>query len=369
MKVAIVCPYAWDRPGGVQSHIRSLSPVLRTRGHEVEVFAPETLRLRRDAGREEAEADITAVGRAIDVPANGSIAPIAFGPVAAVRIRRLLARFDPDVIHLHEPLIPSLPMLALLSASAPTVGTFHAAAPYSVLYRISKPLLARVESRLTARTAVSEAARLLIARYFPGEIASTPNGVNVAQFADAPPMDLGPGPTVLFLGRLEPRKGADVLVRAMALLPDLRASLAIAGEGRMRSRLHALATQLGVEAHFLGAVSEVDKARLFRSSDVYCAPNLGGESFGIVLVEAMASGRPVVCSDLKEFRDVAGDAAIFAPAGRPAVLADALRSVLSDPEGARTMGEKASARARAFDWNRLVPNVETIYERASATAH
>lgn len=368
MRVALVCPYAWDRPGGVQSHIRSLAAVLRRRGHEVEVFAPISWRPRGAAGMVEPQDEITPIGRAIGIPANGSVAPITFGPIAAVRIRRALAGFEPDVVHLHEPLIPSLSLLALLSIKAPAVGTFHAAARSSLLYRICGPVLMKVMDRLTARTAVSEAAGRLVARYFPGELLSTPNGVDVGRFAAVAPTELGPGPHVLFLGRLEPRKGADVLIRAMALLSDTGATLVVAGDGRLRSRLQVLATGLGGRVRFLGAVSEADKARLLRSCDLYCAPNLGGESFGIVLVEAMAAGCPIVCSDLEEFEVVAGDAAIFAPVGRPAPLAEALRSVLSDPERALTMRKKSSARACVYDWSRLVTGVEAIYERSCAAA-
>jgi phosphatidyl-myo-inositol alpha-mannosyltransferase len=365
----MVCPYAWDRPGGVQSHIRSLAAVLRRRGHEVEVFAPLSWRRRGDvAGAIDPEGPITPIGRAVGIAANGAVAPITFGPVAAVRIRRALARFEPDVVHLHEPLIPSLSLLALLSIEVPAVGTFHAAARSSLLYRICRPALIRVMDRLAARTAVSEAAGRLVARYFPGELLLTPNGVDVRRFAEAAPTERGGGPHVLFLGRLEPRKGADVLIRAMALLGDTRASLLVAGDGRLRSRLQALATDLGVAVRFLGAVSEDEKVRLLRSCDLYCAPNLGGESFGIVLVEAMAAGCPIVCSDLEEFKVVAGDAAIFSPVGRSAPLAEALRSVLSDPERARNMRKSSTARASIYDWSRLVTGVEAIYERSCAAA-
>jgi phosphatidyl-myo-inositol alpha-mannosyltransferase len=366
----MVCPYAWDLPGGVQSHVRSLAPALTQRGHDVAVFAPYSWHggkaLGRFAGANEERA--TPVGRTIGVRANGSVAPITFGPVAASRIRQAVAQFEPDVLHLHEPLIPSLSLLALLSATAPTVGTFHAAAPSSLLYRLSKPLLARVVTRLAERTAVSEAARRLVSSYFPGVVSLTPNGIDTAQFADAEPMDMGPGHNVLFLGRLEPRKGAEVVVRAMALLADLDVTLVIAGGGGMRSRLHALADRLGVDVRFLGMVSEEQKLMLFRSCDVYCAPNLGGESFGIVLVEAMASGCPVVCSDLEEFALIVADAAILFPRGDPAALADALRSVLMDPGRARTMRERSIGRARDFDWSRLVPAIETIYDRALTAA-
>jgi phosphatidylinositol alpha-mannosyltransferase len=312
------------------------------------------------------DADVSFVGRAVGVPANGSIAPICFGPVAAFELRRQIARFRPDVMHLHEPLIPSLSLLALLGVRAPAVGTFHAAAPSSSLYRLSRPLLAPAARRLAARTAVSPAAARLIARYFPGDIESTPNGIDVAPFVTAEPTDLGPGPHVLFLGRLEPRKGAEVLIAAMAALRDVGAILHVAGDGRLRGELEASAGRLGLEVRFHGAVSDGDKARLYRSCDVYCAPNLHGESFGIVLVEAMAAGCPVVCSDLEEFRAVAGDAAVLARAGDPTALAEALRSVLTDPERARSMGAVATARAALFDWSRIVPSLEAIYARAAA---
>jgi phosphatidylinositol alpha-mannosyltransferase len=191
--------------------------------------------------------------------------------------------------------------------------------------------------------------------------------VDVRHFAEAQPMELGPAPTVLFLGRLEPRKGAEVLIRAVARLTDMGVTLLIAGDGPHRSRLQALASGVGAEVRFLGTVSEEDKARLLRSCDVYCAPNLGGESFGIVLVEAMAAGCPVVCSDLEEFQVVTGESAVLVPPGEPDLLADALRSVLSNPERALAMKERSSARASSYDWSRLVEGVEAIYERASAT--
>jgi phosphatidylinositol alpha-mannosyltransferase len=194
----------------------------------------------------------------------------------------------------------------------------------------------------------------------------TPNGVDTARFAAAELMDPGTGPRVLFLGRLEPRKGPDVAVRAMASLRDLGATLVVAGEGAMRARLEAMADELELDVRFLGAVAERDKARLFHSCDAYCAPNLGGESFGIVLVEAMASGCAVVCSDLEEFKKVAGDAAVFAPRGNPTALGEALRSVLTNGDLKRQLEATALARAGLFDWSQIVPQVEEIYERVRA---
>jgi phosphatidyl-myo-inositol alpha-mannosyltransferase len=367
VRVAIVCPYAWDRPGGVQSHIRSLARALQGRGHVVRVFASRSLRSEGGLGADAAEVEW--VGRAVGVPANGSIAPICFGPVAAYRIRHELAGFDPDVVHLHEPLIPSLSLLALLSTRAPVVGTFHAAAASNPLYRIFRRVLAPLAQRLAVRTAVSDAAARLVSRYFPGPIDSTPNGIDAASFAGGQPIDLGSRLQVLFLGRLEPRKGAEVALEAMDALKDIGPALVVAGEGPLRTELEATAARLDLDVQFLGVVSETDKLRLLSSCDVFCAPNLGGESFGIVLVEAMASGCAIVCSDLAEFKAVADDAAVFVPAGDPVSLAEALRSVLTDPERADALRERARGRATLYDWARIVPGVEEIYERAFQTRH
>lgn len=355
MRVALVCPYAWDRPGGVQSHVRGLAAALRDRGHEVLVLAPRVSR--RDAP------DATLVGRAVPVPANGSVAPIAFGPLAAVNLRRALREFAPDVVHAHEPLVPSLSLLATAGAG-PAVGTFHASAQSSLGYRAARPFLSRVAARLAARTAVSDAARRLAARYFPGDYTLTPNGVDTERFAGAAPLDLGGGRKILFLSRIERRKGLDVLLQAMALLP-VPATLIVAGTGPEASRCRRLAADLGVKARFIGRVSEDDKPRLYRSVDVYCAPGRGGESFGIVLIEAMAAGTPVVCSDLVGFRDAAGDAARTAAPGDPGGLAGALDEVLADEATARSLRDRGTSRARSFDWSRLVGNVERVYEGAA----
>jgi len=355
MRVALVCPYAWDRPGGVQTHIRSLARVLRGRGHDVAILAPHL-------GRVE-DHDVTIVGRAITIPANGSVAPLSFGPVVAARTRRALAAFAPDVVHAHEPLIPSVSLLALLGSAAPIVGTFHAAAEASLGYRVGKPLLDRAAGRLAARTAVSDQARSLIARYLPGDYALTPNGVEVAAFGSAPPADLGPGKKIVFLGRLERRKGLEVLIQAMTRLRSIDAELIVAGAGPEEKRSRALARRLMVPARFLGRVNDETKASLLARADVYCAPGLGGESFGIVLIEAMAAGAPLVCSSLAGFAAVARGTAVFVEPGDAGYLADALRRVLGD-DGLALRMQKASRRTAAgFDWDRLVGNVEGIYGR------
>ncbi|MDQ3753017.1 MAG: glycosyltransferase family 4 protein [Actinomycetota bacterium] len=360
MRIALVCPYAWDRYGGVQSHVRALAHALNEKGHETGVMAPYLLDRSTLS-----EPGITFVGRAVRVPANGSVAPLAFGPLVASGIREALEEFDAEVIHLHEPLIPSLSLLALsTNAQAPTVGTFHAAAESSLGYRGAKAVLAKAANRLTVRTAVSEAARALAARYFPGEYLITPNGIDVGRFASAEPLDPpfgGRAKSVLFLGRLESRKGLEVLVEAMAGIDDLDASLVVAGSGPDKRSSRALARRLGVEAEWLGRVSEAEKPRIYRSADVYCAPALGGESFGIVLIEAMAAGVPVVCSDLEAFRAVTAGAAELTPPGDPEALAQALRAVLTDSGRAEEMRALSHRGAGRFGWDALVGDVEAAY--------
>lgn len=362
MRVALVCPYAWDRDGGVQSHVRSLAAALRERDHDVTVLAPYVSTPSDDAPE---TPGARRVGKAFGVPANGSVAPIAFGPVAAAAVRRALNASDPDVLHLHEPLIPSLSLLALWSSSVPAVGTFHAAADASLGYRVASPILQRAAGKLAVRTAVSDAARALISRYVPGEYVLTPNGVDTTRFAAAEPVLPPDRRRVLFLSRIERRKGLEVLIQAMTRLRDLDAELVVAGSGPGERAARVLAERLQVPARFLGRVPDDEVPGLYRSADIYCAPGLGGESFGIVLVEAMAAGAPVVCSDLPGFRAVAGGAAELVPPGEAGPLADALRKVLTDEDRADRMRKLSARMAAAFDWTRLVVGVEALYARAA----
>jgi phosphatidylinositol alpha-mannosyltransferase len=216
------------------------------------------------------------------------------------------------------------------------------------------------------KTAVSEAARSLAARYFPGDYAITPNGVEIDRFERAEPLRVGTRPRVLFLGRIERRKGLEVLIQAMARLREVDAHLVVAGEGPSLKEATKLTETLGVPATFLGRLSEDDVPRAYRAADVYCAPGLGGESFGIVLVEAMAAGAPVVCSDLPGFAAVVGDAGLRVPPGDAGSLAEALRRALG-PDSA-DLRRRSSERAHAFDWNVLVGGVEGIYHEARAPA-
>jgi phosphatidylinositol alpha-mannosyltransferase len=300
----------------------------------------------------------------MSIRANGSVAPVSFGPLATAAVRRALEGFAPDVIHLHEPLIPSLSLLALWSSEIPAVGTFHAAAERSIGYGLGRPVLQRAARKLRIRTAVSDAARALVARYLPGDYLLTPNGIDVKTFAEAEPADLGGGKKVLFLGRIERRKGLETLIQAMTRFRDDDVELVIAGDGPEHKDARALADRLLVRARFLGRVDDAMKASLFGRADVYCAPGLRGESFGIVLVEAMAARTPIVCSDLPGFRAVASGTAVLVTPGDAGLLADALRRVVSDQALADRMSTAGARTASAFDWPRLVGNVENIYERA-----
>ena len=342
--------------------MRALARTLRARGHDVLVVGPRSWN-----GSAVPEDGVAVVGRAVGIPANGSVAPLSFGPGAAARVRRTLKVYGPEVVHLHEPLIPSLSLLALWVTDAPTVGTFHAAADASAGYRIARPVLGRAVERLAVRTAVSDAARALVQRYFPGDYVLTPNGVEVERFAAAAPLDLGPGLSVLFLGRIERRKGLDVLIRAMAKLDDIDVTLVVAGTGPEESASRSLAASLEVDIRFIGQIAESDLPGIYRGADVYCAPGVGGESFGIVLVEAMAAGTPVVCSDLDGFRAVAGGAAALVPPGDADALAETLRALLTDPERRAEMSKASRRLSQMYDWGRLVDGVEAVYERASST--
>jgi phosphatidyl-myo-inositol alpha-mannosyltransferase len=355
----IVCPYAWDRYGGVQTHTRSLAHALRLRGHSATVVAPQSSGLELSP-----EDGVRIVGRAMSIPANGSMAPVSFGPAASQGVRLAMEELEPDVVHLHEPLIPSLSLLALRHATAPTVGTFHASAESSFGYKAATGFLERTMRRLQVKTAVSSAARELISRYFPGDYLLTPNGVEVERFAGERPERMGASKEVLFFGRIESRKGLEVLIEAMTFLRDLDLRLTVAGSGPQERHCAARARRLGIEARFMGRPKEEDKSHVFRSADIYCAPGLGGESFGIVLLEAMAAGTPIVCSDLPGFRAVASEAAVLVPPDQPRALAGGIRGVLEDEFTARSLAKAGRSVASLYDWSGLAAGVERAYALA-----
>lgn len=368
LRIGLVCPYSWDIPGGVQAHVRDLAETLIELGHHVSVLAP---------GEEDAPGlpdYVVAVGKAVPIPYNGSIARLQFGVVSAARVRRWLRDGDFDVVHVHEPAPPSLSLLTCMIHDGPLVATFHSASGRSRILALSEPFLQPFLEKLTGRIAVSDAARKMIVEHLGADAVVIPNGVAVAHYADAEPLPGYPrqGGTVGFIGRYnEPRKGIDVLIAALDLLAPSRADLRLllAGRGDAEDFLARLPRSLADRVVLLGMVSEADKARMLRSVDVYCAPNTGGESFGIILLEAMAAGTAVVASDLEAFRRVlsAGDeglaGAVF-ETGSARSLAAALESLLDDPDRRADLVRRGRAAVAPFDWSVVARQVLMVYEVA-----
>ncbi|HEY0815419.1 MAG TPA: glycosyltransferase family 4 protein [Pseudonocardia sp.] len=356
MRVGMVCPYSLDVAGGVQAHVIGLAAALRARGHSVQVLAP--------AQRPVPEF-VTPAGRAVSVPYNGSVARVAFGPVAYGRVRRFIAAHPFDVLHLHEPTTASISAIALLLADGPVVATFHTSTERSRALRALGGVIQPLLEKVTARIAVSPSARRVQVRHLGGDAIEIPNGIDVATFAPRGPRASA---TVAFVGRFdEPRKGMGVLLAALRMLapqrPDLR--LLVVGRGDAAA-LHRAAHPVRVEV--LGAADDAAKAAALASATIFCAPHTGRESFGIVLTEAMAAGAPVVAADLDAFGAVLGDppAGVLFRAGDPAALAGALGALLADPVRRAALSTAGRARAAEFDWSRVAADVELVYRAAVA---
>ncbi|GAA0809582.1 glycosyltransferase family 4 protein [Spirilliplanes yamanashiensis] len=366
MRIGIVCPYSFDVPGGVQNHVMDLAEALIGLGHEVSVLAPAD----EDAPL---PAYVVPAGRAVPLPYNGSVARIAFGPVSTARVRRWLARGGFDVLHVHEPLTLSLSMLAVLSSRGPVVATFHTAMTRSRALSAAQGLLQLVLEKITARIAVSALARRVQVEHLDGGAVEIPNGVAVAKFADAEPLERPAGETIGFLGRFtEPRKGFALLRQAFVTLaphrPGLR--LLVAGPGDPDELFTPVPPELRDRITHLGLVSEADKARMLRSVDVYVAPNTGGESFGMILTEAMAAGAPIVASDLDAFRRVldGGRAGELFPTGDAEALTRTLAALLDDPDRRRELAACAREAVAAFDWPAVADRVVEVYMTAIEAA-
>ncbi|SDN03795.1 glycosyltransferase family 4 protein [Actinomyces ruminicola] len=371
MRVGIVCPYSLDAHGGVQVHVMDLARELMRRGHEVQVLAPASQDL-------ELPDWVTSAGDSIAIPYNGSIARLNFGTAVARRAHRWLAAGDFDLLHIHEPITPSVGMLALQAATCPVVGTFHAAMDRSLTRELLSPVAVPLMEKLTARIAVSEEARRTLIQYHGGDAVVIPNGVDVAPFAQAPkddPRFVGTptAPTISFLGRLdEPRKGLQVLARAipavLAALPSAR--FLIAGRGEAEAVRDSL-TRYDDRVVFLGGISDADKAAMLASCSCYVAPQTGGESFGIVLVEAMAAGTHVIASDLTAFSDVLGAGAYGSlfRTGDGDDLARAILDTLTDTAAADARRTAAAAVVGRYDWSAVTDAILDVYDMALSTAH
>jgi phosphatidylinositol alpha-mannosyltransferase len=360
----MVCPYSFDVPGGVQFHVRDLAEVFLAEGHEVSVLAPAD---------EDAEVPpyLTSCGRAVPVRYNGSVARLTFGPVTSTRVTRWLEAGGFDVLHLHEPVTPSVSLMALWAADEPVVATFHTSNVRSRAMHAANPLLRTSLEKIRARIAVSEDAATTVRRHLGGDTYIIPNGVHADRFAAAPTRPDWTGtqerPTLAFLGRVdEPRKGlqvaVDALTTVLAVRPGTR--LLVAGPGDATELLRRAEPRAAAAVELLGAVSDPDKAALLRSVDAYVAPHLGGESFGIVLIEAMASGAPVVAADLPAFvrvLDGGRTGAVF-ETGSAEALAHTLLGVLGDPERRAALTAAGLDRAATFDWSRVSRQIMAVYE-------
>lgn len=356
-----MCPYDWLAAGGVQSHVRGLSAELRRRGHEVLVLTP--------ASRRPGQPWVHAVGTPMAVPFNGSVAPVCPDPRSRGRIRVDLEWFAPDVIHVHEPFAPSTSLYAAQMARHPLVATFHAYAGRSRALATFAPLLRKLWQRIDVRVAVSAAAAGFVSRHFSGDIRVIPNGVEVERFAGASPAHLPSGRGLLFVGRLEePRKGFDVAVRAFELLgqdrPDL--SLVAVGSGHEPEAVRGLPAELRRRVVLAGYRPDEELPGYHAAAGVFVAPGLGGESFGVVLVEAMAAGLPVVASDIPGYREVVRhdvEGLLVRPSD-PAALAGAVRRVLGEPGLGPRLGAAGRARAQRFSWATVTGEIEAAYQEA-----
>jgi phosphatidyl-myo-inositol alpha-mannosyltransferase len=365
MRIGLVCPYQWDVPGGVQYHVRDLAQTLRGLGHHVEVLTP--------AEREESLPDeyTTWAGRTVPVPYNGSMASWQFGPLSAARVRRWLRDGHFDVVHVHDPAPPSIGLLVCMIAEGPIVATFHAAAVRSKLLAAWGPVVRPWLEKISGRIAVSDFARRLQVEHLGDDAVIIPNGVHVAAFAEGPSLPGHTrgvdGPTIGFLGRYdEPRKGLPVLLEAMRTVVRRHpgAQLLIAGRGDPDAVRALLGEDLAPHVSLLGELSEAEKGAFLRSVDVYCAPNLLGESFGIVLIEALAAGAPVVASDLDAFAAVLEDGAagVLVRRGDARDLARALCDLLADPARRARLSATGRRVAAEYDWSAVARRVLAVYE-------
>jgi len=367
VKVGIVCPYDWSVPGGVQVHVRDLAVALQRLGHDVSVLAPS-----------EDDTDlpdyVVSAGPSISLSYNGSKAKVAFGPVTTRRVRRWLRHGNFDVLHIHEPLAPSVAILSCWAAKGPIVATWHSSMQRSRALAAMYPLAQTALEKVSARIAVSEAARQTLVEHMGGDAVLIPNGVDCSLFGAAEPLPGWPGDggALFFIGRLdEPRKGLPVLLEALPRIiashPGVR--LLVAGPGDEEEMREDLDPAVSDRVVYLGLVSEEEKTRAFVSADLYVAPNTGGESFGIVLLEAMASGTPVLASDIEAFRRVVDEGR----AGRtfvnedPDDLADQAIALLSDRAERQRLTHEGHARALEYDWATVAKRVVEVYDAVTVT--
>jgi phosphatidyl-myo-inositol alpha-mannosyltransferase len=370
MKLALVSPYDFAYPGGVTEHVANLAEQFLGRGHEVHIVAPSS----DDEAEPIASVDapVHRIGRVVSIPANGSVARITLSLRSYLQAKRLLQEQQYDLVHLHEPMMPALPLTVLRHSNTTNVGTFHAFRNTPLTYFYGKPILRPFFRKLHGHIAVSSAARDFVGEYFPADFRVIPNGIDFPRFNTRyPPLEqlADDRPTVLFVGRLEKRKGLRFLMRAWPLVlerqPDAR--LVVVGRGRPLEGYRRFAARQGwspSDVVFAGYVSAEDLPRYYQSCDVFCAPNTGQESFGIVLLEAMAAGAPIVASDIPGYRDVVshGEEGLLVEPKRPGAIADGLCRLLGNPELRASMRRAGADKAQAYDWPRVASQVLEYYD-------
>ncbi len=378
MKIAMVSPYDFSWPGGVNAHVSQLSAELRRRGHEVTVIAPGTIADPPDQCG--APDNFIAMGRTVPLSAGGSTARVTLSWWLWPRVRQLIARERFDLVHVHEPLAPLLPLMFLQHSNAVNVGTFHAFSDGQQLYRWSRYALRGWHRRLHGRIAVSEAARTFVAPHFPQRhYRVIPNGIDFQRFADASPLPelRNDRKNVLFVGRKDERKGLRYLLEAFALLLESRRDLrlVVVGPGEpdrdCESSINAIIRVDRDLVRLVGPVSGEDLPRYYASADVFCSPATGGESFGIVLLEAMAAGAPVVASDIAGYRDVVNHErnGLLVPPRDPADIAAAIAKVIDDPGLAQRLSDSGERVARHHRWQRVASEVEDYYQHCMEEAN
>ena len=359
LKIGMVSPYGWDLPGGVQMHIRDLAEYFMAKGHEVSVLTPAI-------EDELLPSWVQSSGRPLAIPYNGAVARVSFGPVATLRVRKWISEGGFDLLHLHEPAIPSLSLLACWAAEGPMVGTFHATAPRQKAIFAVGPILEPAIEKLSARIAVSEMARETLTEHLATNAIVIPNGINHGFFKEAKPNPEWMGSSIGFVGRFdEPRKGLDILIKAIPEIvkanPNLR--IIVAGPGESEDVLKGVEQSIRNRFVFLGRVSDDDKARLLKSVDLYVAPNTGGESFGIILAEAMAAGTAVAASDLPAFRAVLNDG----KAGAMFINEDAkdlarvANNLLMNKDLKVALGNSGQEWSKRYDWESVAHQIENVY--------
>ncbi len=372
MKVCLVSPYDFVFPGGVTEHVRHLADELRSRGHEVTILAPSSR-----VPDEHGIPGYVRIGRSVPVRGNGSVARIALSFHLVRRVRSLLNREAFDVVHYHEPLVPGLPITTLRLHRGANVGTFHATMRRNLGYYYGRPVLARYFRRLHGLICVSEPAREFVSRYFEGDYRIVPNGIDGTRFTPdlpaVPELRSEGQATILFVGRMEQRKGLPTLLDAYGRLRQRRsdARLVVVGDGPMRWAYERQCEAKGVpDIAFLGHVPPPVLPRIYASADIFCSPAIRGESFGIVLLEAMASGVPVIASAIPGFNQVveSGRDGLLVPPRQLDAWAQALESLLGEPGLRTSMGRHGIEKARRYDWRVVVPRILDVYSEARERA-